>query len=629
MLIIGFRTGLWATTTSVAIAISSTGAIAGVPLVADITVGDNIRVSTEGRRSHAEVNLTIDPEDSRQMAACSIIADHQTGAHLQGSGARTVLYVSHDSGATWMHAVEDASKVAPSMLDPSGRGKSWDPTCEYGPSGTLYFGTATVVAEGVHRVQLHRSSDGGRTWLEPAVIDGGFDDKPVLITDTRPESPYRGRLYLTYGGKKERDGTDWRALVSFSEDEGRHFSSPVVAQDPGGDVNGGAVLSDGTLVIVGRRPPEVTVFRDGGRTATSSKVAPQTKGNFQCLPSLAADSSYGPYRDRVYVVWCGFENDRSNILLAYSTDRGYTWSEPHIVDHDSKGTPAEGRNTMPVVAVNGEGVVGVTWYDRRDNADNLGYYVRFSASFDGGDTWASSVRVSERPNAVSNVLDTLAPFGLKADAVDLVDANADEAVLALRISGSRWSDAGHYAGLAAGADGVFHALWVDNRTGIEQVWTAPIRVGRNNSQNPVPTPGIAVDITDRVALDFHNLTYQRTGPTAGILAGNVYLINTSEDTLQRPIHVQMLDLTLGRATGATGMPVLQLDPEHPSTLGEGLLNLDAGLGARGLSPRARSGPVPFQIMIRNLKADDPRGGYAFEMRGGARVLGVVSSAHVN
>jgi hypothetical protein len=35
---------------------------------------------------------------------------------------------------------------------------------------------------------------------------------------------------------------------------------------------------------------------------------------------------------------------------------------------------------------------------------------------------------------------------------------------------------GDTAGLAASADGTFHALWIDNRTGVQQAWTAAITV---------------------------------------------------------------------------------------------------------------------------------------------------------
>ena len=35
---------------------------------------------------------------------------------------------------------------------------------------------------------------------------------------------------------------------------------------------------------------------------------------------------------------------------------------------------------------------------------------------------------------------------------------------------------GDTAGLAAAADGTFHPLWVDHRTGTPQVWTATVTV---------------------------------------------------------------------------------------------------------------------------------------------------------
>jgi hypothetical protein len=36
--------------------------------------------------------------------------------------------------------------------------------------------------------------------------------------------------------------------------------------------------------------------------------------------------------------------------------------------------------------------------------------------------------------------------------------------------------AGDTSGLVADASGVFHPVWIDNRTGFSQVWTAPVRV---------------------------------------------------------------------------------------------------------------------------------------------------------
>jgi len=40
---------------------------------------------------------------------------------------------------------------------------------------------------------------------------------------------------------------------------------------------------------------------------------------------------------------------------------------------------------------------------------------------------------------------------------------------------------GHTAGLAADANGIFHPLWIDGRTGINQVFTADVTVTGNAS----------------------------------------------------------------------------------------------------------------------------------------------------
>ena len=101
------------------------------------------------------------------------------------------------------------------------------------------------------------------------------------------------------------------------------------------------------------------------------------------------------------------------------------------------------NNFMPAVVVNRAGVVGVSWYDRRDNADNIGYWVRFAASLDGGVTWLKSTRVSTFPHVNSE---------------------------------DPRKNSGDTAGLSADPDGLFHPVWIDNRTGIPQMWTTTIRV---------------------------------------------------------------------------------------------------------------------------------------------------------
>jgi hypothetical protein len=96
--------------------------------------------------------------------------------------------------------------------------------------------------------------------------------------------------------------------------------------------------------------------------------------------------------------------------------------------------------------VNNGGVVGVLWYDRREASDNLAYRARFAASFDGGLTFSPSVRVSAAPNDPK----------AQHDSQPFVAAGGDT------------------AGLNAAADGRVHVVWIENRLGLQQVWTAAI-----------------------------------------------------------------------------------------------------------------------------------------------------------
>ena len=110
---------------------------------------------------------------------------------------------------------------------------------------------------------------------------------------------------------------------------------------------------------------------------------------------------------------------------------------------------------IPAIAVNREGVVAVSWYDRRGlpkptvGPGNLippaeGYDARLRVSCDGGKTWLPSVRLNQVPMTGQ-----------------LIEARG-------------------WAGLAASADGRFHAAWIGDSTGRRQVWTAAVVVKQSN-----------------------------------------------------------------------------------------------------------------------------------------------------
>jgi hypothetical protein len=263
----------------------------------------------------------------------------------------------------------------------------------------------------------------------PAANEGRSFETSLVNAATTFEKPW----FFPANGVVGNDGTFF-ALVAELDDSKRNMSYRTDAASAPSAAN--AVLN-------------VLVSQDGGKTlGLAGKIGdayydwrvPQLS-----MPALAINRSRGQFRDQLYAVWPDARYDhRTRILFSSSIDRGRTWTPPTIVDDDAGVHAANSRpnDFMPVVAVNRSGVVGVSWYDRRDHPDNLGYYVSFRASVDGGSTWLPSVRVSTAAHVSSD--DTR-------------------------------KNSGDTAGLAADADGVFHPVWIDNRTGIPQMWTATVK----------------------------------------------------------------------------------------------------------------------------------------------------------
>src|SRR5689334_528447 len=100
---------------------------------------------------------------------------------------------------------------------------------------------------------------------------------------------------------------------------------------------------------------------------------------------IAVDPSSTAFADRLYVAWTEVRQGRAQLFFTYSADNGTTWAAPRKVADDVPALDARGHlpnNFMPTLAVSPTGVVGLMWYDRRDNPDQTSFYVRFSASLD-------------------------------------------------------------------------------------------------------------------------------------------------------------------------------------------------------------------------------------------------------
>lgn len=553
----------------------------------DVRVGENRQVSSPNPgRAHYELRIAAHPTDPGVLLAAGM-------ARSDSSDEYDILaYRSSDGGETWSRALE---------VD---RGSTVnDPDLAFGPGGRAY-----MVEMGAGEQLLHRSPDAGRTWLEPISIDAG--DRPFL-TVSGAGTEHEGRVYIHSSGRsKPLSGERGRPGVTVVRaDSGATELLPGETFHVSGDryvLGSGesAVLSDGTLVLLyperrdaseigmyegmtGPDPRETRepnarlmslVSRNGGESFGPARPVAEWyhrfgRGRTATVPALAADTSAGPFRDRLYAAWTDFRSGEGQILLSHSEDRGKSWSDPVVVNRG--GGPA----FRPMLSVNDDGVLGVAWYDRRTSSTGMGYAVRFAASLDGGETVGPSVRVSEEAFRYSwdGGLVTIGRGGRADDR-----HRADVSLHAFNEMG------GHTAGMAADASGRFHPVWVDNRTDVPQMWTAAVEVRGEAVRHGDPELSGLRDVTGRTAVRVESSGYDGA---PGVVTVEARLRNTSKDTIRGPLYVRVMDLW----------------SEFGDARLEGPRGGDAGPGAAipiagapdgsGLAPGKTSAPIEIRVRI--------------------------------
>jgi hypothetical protein len=513
-----------------------------------IHVGPNVQVSTKNSdRAHWEVRMAADPENAKRLLACSMVHSGQQNS------IHTIVYASSDGGANWTPTLE--SDRTPIVADPE---------CIFGLDGTAYFATlANDSSPAAQSVTLFYSSpNGGLEWAQPIVLS--FIDREYLTID-RTSGRYRGRVYL-HGNSFHNptadnpDNSSNLFTLYRSDDNGAAFRIPVsVHSDFSHMSNGNAeVLSDGTYVVgfpdlenttteAGIHGPnlnwtfKVLRSQDGGESFEKADVIVRgCEGDNPLM--IATDHTDGPFKDRIYAAWpCHERSGHMDIQFSYSADRGKTWSASRVInDEPDRDSPERTWDqSLPVVAVNKWGVVGIQWYDHSEVTHSMGWRTRFAASLDGGETFLPSVKVSEALalHAVGERL-PLSVFagggggGIPSNQGPIINTfvGPDRGV----ISG------GDTVGMAGDANGAFHSLWVDNRTGILQIWTATITVNAKGLKNGAENLASLRDVTREIAVDYANINYD---PKTGDISFDATLTNNSKDLVAVPIALRVIDLT--------------------------------------------------------------------------------------
>jgi hypothetical protein len=124
------------------------------------------------------------------------------------------------------------------------------------------------------------------------------------------------------------------------------------------------------------------------------------------FPQIGIDTSTGPNRGAVYVTADVVKPGRTDmdVLLTHSGDRGTTWDSPVTVNNDATATD----QFQPSIAVAANGNIGVAFYDRRNDPNNVLTDIYLAISSDGGKTFPIQQRVT---TASSLILPT--PIGYR------------------------------------------------------------------------------------------------------------------------------------------------------------------------------------------------------------------------
>ncbi|MGH9368401.1 MAG: sialidase family protein [Thermoanaerobaculia bacterium] len=576
-----------------------------------IVVGPNMLVSRDGDFPHVELVLAANPKNAKNLVGGAITYTRPAG------GTANRAYATVDGGATWK-ASEFAEQV---------EWGSADPYVAFTPQGTAIFSGLAFVKDETGRTRaglyVYRSEDGGLSWGKPADLGYSYDHEQITVDQTTGK--YSGRIYIgvLYGPYPQ-----YIVGVFRSEDDGKTWIGPVDAANGGGKIGinevNPMVLSDGALVLpyadfeflpdkvktTGKVSSTawVVLSTDGGVSFGSPRKVQTMWYDFDDkvgrslggFLSLAADYRSKDFKDRIYTAWPDARHGRLRVLFSRSEDRGLHWSEPVPVDANA---PAEAYQYQPVVAVNKDGVVGVTWFDTRHVKDGSQYHQYFSASLDGGKTFLSPVRISSDPSTPAG------PGNMKFGV--LAGKHKETVYLSLVSAASRWKSGGDYMGLAPDKDGVFHPFWADSRTGTFHIYSASVSVVTPPQEKPAapgeklaaaaapkaPPTRVKAAIDSRVELVFDPSRYDEGSKEAEI---PIRLTNVSKQPIYPPITLEILGFDLDDPDiFKYPYPPVYVVNSPNGKRGEGaLFDFSSALGnLESLSPGAQTGPVVVKFQF--------------------------------
>lgn len=334
-------------------------------------------------RDRTEPVVAIDP-----VHPATIIAGSNTNYNQAVNGRYPVgFYTSRNGGRTF--SAGSIPTMSPYTIGA-------DPTVAFASSGTAFY---TYLGEspaycgggaGTGAVMLSRSTDGGRGFGQPVVVDAdSADDKPNLAIESIPGA--RAHVIVTWTRWLSGHSEIWMAR---SVNGGDTFGAPQLIASSNADNFGSVpVLGPGGHVYVfwatfpdmslTSPAPTRILLRSSANDGRSFGPVQVAAGTFAGVPRMAQPGllrnltipTVTDDHGALFLAYAAVTGHRargavnSNIDITMSTNGGMSWTHPVPVNDVHAGD-----RFMPAIGVMHDGSLGVAFYDRRNSPWSLDTY---------------------------------------------------------------------------------------------------------------------------------------------------------------------------------------------------------------------------------------------------------------
>lgn len=400
---------------------------------ASIKVGATITIKSQFEGLPVvEPHISAHPANNDHLLVAAMIV---TDISRPYQSCRLSSFVSIDGGESWTETVHDYWGYDP-----------WTAILPDGQTAMSWLGTPEKFKH-QFPIQFFSSNDGGATWLEEVqTIPAGHGHDGTKISAVGDD------FYFT----TVRFNHDMSAdVVLYHRHRAGPFSEVATISGQGVRLNfcEPAILSDGTAIIPSSHFLEKVWAQQYNRKTSElsdKQLISIQPGGAKGYMRMAADAgAHSPFKDHLYFVRAlGSRQQYEGVWLNYATGKGAKWSKDIRVDHFDNGLPS--RAMTASVAVNRDGIVGVSWVDSQHDEAQEKYDVYFTASKDGGQSFEAPLRVT------------------KLSTNSKTAANGDVA--------NKFPGGGHYLGITAKMDGSFQLIWSDSRSGVFELQTCNVEV---------------------------------------------------------------------------------------------------------------------------------------------------------